>query len=226
MGMVYAVLKENKVDTSNMTPKECVEKFNELSSKENLKKEEQAKSKNVHEERVSATINENIIAENLDKNIDAILNNTYPKTHLEIFKEMPDIYKSIGIPNKPLLITAKHAYLAINDKGKYKGENNHYHGLGKKLFLMIPKLLQSPMMVYKSNKDNRDIVCVLNWHDKYKNILIVPIRIKGETGDSYYIEPNIIKSVYGKNDLENYINKNVSNENILLVENQKIRNWQ
>ena len=40
MGMVYAVLKENKVDTSNMTPKECVEKFNELSSKENLKKEE------------------------------------------------------------------------------------------------------------------------------------------------------------------------------------------
>ena len=46
MGMVYAVLKDNNIDTSDMTPDECIKKFNELSSKENLKKEEQRKNKN------------------------------------------------------------------------------------------------------------------------------------------------------------------------------------
>lgn len=40
MAMVYAVLKENNIDTSKLTPEECVKKFNELSSKDNLKKEE------------------------------------------------------------------------------------------------------------------------------------------------------------------------------------------
>lgn len=40
MAMVYAVLKENNIDTSKLTPEECVKKFNELSSKDNLKQEE------------------------------------------------------------------------------------------------------------------------------------------------------------------------------------------
>lgn len=40
MAMVYAVLKENNIDTSKLTPEECVKKFNELSSKNYLKKEE------------------------------------------------------------------------------------------------------------------------------------------------------------------------------------------
>ena len=45
MGMVYATLKAEGIDTSEMTPTEAVEKFNELSGKKILRKEEIANAK-------------------------------------------------------------------------------------------------------------------------------------------------------------------------------------
>ena len=40
MAMVYASLKESGIDTSEMTPDEAIEKFNELNGNDNLKEEE------------------------------------------------------------------------------------------------------------------------------------------------------------------------------------------
>lgn len=40
MAMVYATLKESGIDTSEMTPNEAVEKFNQLNGNDNLKEEE------------------------------------------------------------------------------------------------------------------------------------------------------------------------------------------
>lgn len=44
IAMVYATLKETGIDTSEMTPDEAVEKFNELTGKDSLKQEESAKN--------------------------------------------------------------------------------------------------------------------------------------------------------------------------------------
>ena len=69
IALVHAVLKENNIDTSDMSMDEKVKKFNELSSVENLKKEEQKnhgnknKQKDLTNEQNSGTMREAKIVE-------------------------------------------------------------------------------------------------------------------------------------------------------------------
>lgn len=165
----------------------------------------------------------------LSNNIDKVLNGTYKDTHIELTKNTPLVLRTLGIPNKPLLITAKHAYLSINKNGKYDSKHNHYHNLGKELFMNIPELLEQPKLIFQ-NKDNNgklikdNIVIVVDAIDKDNNQVIVPMKIRGDSGNNLYIEPNVIKSIYGKENYQNFINKNVSKDNLLFKDNKKIRN--
>lgn len=158
----------------------------------------------------------------LNEQVDNILNDSFKDSHVVLAKETPQILQDIGVPNNPLLMTHKHVYLAINKEGKYTDDNDHYHNLGKELFLAIPKLLKSPAVVLQSG-DN-DLIAVLNWYDKNKNMLICPIRING-TGryNKITIDGNIVKSVYGKEKFKEYINRNFQQHDIVAVGNKKIR---
>lgn len=202
--LAYGIVSGAGYDTTKMTRQEVINKFKELEENENKKDKEMAKT--------------------FEEQVNAVLDGTYKNSHITMCKETPKILQEIGIPNKPILMTAKHAYLAINKEGKYKNDNDHYHNLGKDLFIVIPKLLESPALVLQSNKNKKDIVAVLNWYDKEKNILICPIRVEG-TGryNEITIEGNIMKSVYGKQNIESYINKNFNQQDILIVGNKKIR---
>lgn len=162
----------------------------------------------------------------LNSQIDAVLNGTYKDSHITMLNETPKIMQEIGIPNKPFLMTAKHVYLAINNEGKYTNKKDHYHGLGKETFELIPKLLQSPTMVLKNNRAKNELIAVLSWYDKNKNILIAPIKINGRGNENFIeIESNIIKSTYGRENFKNYINDNFSQDDILIIENKKIRDF-
>ena len=159
----------------------------------------------------------------LSSQIDSVLAGTYKDQHITMAQETPKILQDIGVPNKPMLITAKHTYLAINKDGKYTHENDHYHDLGREIFENIPKLLESPILVFQKNKD--DIIAVVNAVDKKKNPVIVPIKINGKGQQNFIeIDANIIKSAYGKDNFSNFLKKNVTADNLLLVENKKIRN--
>ena len=177
---------------------------------------------NINFREIEKTIYKNRIR--LEKEVNAVLDGNYKDSHITILEETPKVLQNLGVPNKPILMTSRHAYLAINKEGKYTGENEHYHDLGKDTFLLIPGLLQSPMMVLQNKKSKDDIITLLNWYDKEKNILICPIRVQG-TGkyNELIIEGNIIKSVYGKRNIANYINKNFSSDDILFAGNKKIR---
>lgn len=160
----------------------------------------------------------------LETQVDQVLKGTYKDTHITLCEDTPKVLQDLGIPNRPILMTAKHAYLAINSEGKFSGENDHYHDLGKELFAMIPKLLQSPAMVLQSNKNKDDVIAILNWYDKNKNILICPIRIGGYGKyNEISIQGNIVKSIYGKQNIDNYVNKNFSMNDILYAGHKKIR---
>lgn len=177
---------------------------------------------NINFREIEKTIYKNKIR--LEKDVDAVLDGNYKDSHITILEETPKVLQNVGVPNKPILMTSKHAYLAINKEGKYTGENDHYHDLGKDTFLLIPGLLQSPMMVLQSNKIKDEVITILNWYDKDKNILIVPIKLNGKGNKNYIeIEANIAKSVYGRKNFENYINKNFTQNDILFAGNKKIR---
>lgn len=160
----------------------------------------------------------------LEEQVNAVLDGTYKGRHITICEETPKIFQEVGVPNLPFLMTSKHAYLAINKDGKYKGENDHYHDLGRELFVLIPKLLQSPTLLLQSPKDKNELLAILSWYDKDKNILICPIKLNGKGYQNYIeIDANITKSVYGRPNLQNYINKNFTQNDILAFDNKKIR---
>ncbi|MBR2385676.1 hypothetical protein IKA92_07455 [bacterium] len=159
----------------------------------------------------------------LSSQVDEVLNGTNKDAHVMLSEETPQILQDIGVPNKPIFMTSKHTYLAINESGKYNESKDHYHNLGKELFLAIPKLLESPAIVLQQ-KGDKDIVAVLNWYDKDKNILICPIRINGTAQyNKITIEGNIAKSIYGKENFRRYINKNFKQKDILAIGKKKIR---
>lgn len=156
--------------------------------------------------------------------VDEVLSGNFKSEYVIMSNNTPQIFQEIGVPNKPMMITAKHTYLAINETGKYTGQDDHYHNLGKDLFKLIPKLLEKPFMVLQSSKNKDDLIAILNWYDNDKNILICPIRINGKGKyNEINISANIVKSVYGKKNIQNYISKNFTTKDILLIENKKIR---
>lgn len=153
--------------------------------------------------------------------VDEVLDGKFKGTHIVLSEDTPKVLQDIGVPNKPMLMTKKHTYLAIKDSGIYTDANDHYHNLGKDLFMQIPNLLKSPVLVFQNKED---IVAVINAVDKQGNPVIVPIQINGKGTQNYIrVESNIVKSAYGKNNLNNYISNNVRSEDILLIENKKIR---
>ena len=177
---------------------------------------------NIDFREVEKTIYKNRVR--LEKEVDAVLNGIYKDSHVTILEETPKVLQNIGVPNKPILMTSKHAYLAINKEGKYTGDNDHYHDLGKDVFMLLPGLLQSPVMLLQNSKDKDELVAVLNWFDKNKNTLIVPLKLNGKGNKNFIrIEANIAKSVYGRNNFVNYINNNFSQNDILYAGHKKIR---
>lgn len=177
---------------------------------------------NINFREVEKTIYKNRVR--LEKEVDAVLNGTYKDSHVTILEETPKVLQNIGVPNKPILMTSKHAYLAINKEGKYTGDNDHYHDLGKDVFMLLPGLLQSPVMLLQNSKDKDELVAILNWFDKNKNTLIVPLKLNGKGNKNFIrIEANIAKSVYGRNNFVNYINNNFSQNDILYAGHKKIR---
>lgn len=160
----------------------------------------------------------------LESQVDKVLNGTYKDSHITLCEKTPKILQDIGVPDKPFVITSKHAYLAIKDNGKYNGVNDHYHGLGKETFLNVPKLLESPVLVFKNKNADNEIIAILNVVDKQNNPIMVPIKMDATGSVNHIIvDVNLAKSIYGKNNIQNYIDKNVREEDMLLVENKKIR---
>lgn len=177
-----------------------------------------------HKAKNNHVVKRKSITPSLGEQVDSVLNGNYKDTHITILEETPEIFRKIGVKNKPFLMTAKHVYLVINEKGKYAGVRENYHNLGKETFLQIPQLLQSPIMVFKNHNMANEIIAIVNAVDKDKNPVIVPIKIDAKGSKNYIlIDANLIKSIYGKNNLQNYINKNVRPEDILLIQNKKIR---
>lgn len=216
--LVYATLKNEGIDTKDMDTDEAIEKFKELQKKNGGKVGEKegtpAEQKRLMELGVES--------KSLDKQINDVLSGENKEHFVTLLNNTPKVFQDLGIPNYPILITAKHTYLAIMESGKYNGKNDHYHNLGVETFKKIPRYLNMPVLVFEQDKEN--IVAVINMVDKNKNPIIVPIKINGKGNQNFIeIDANIIKSTYGKENYKNYINKNVTKDNLLFFNNKKIR---
>lgn len=145
--------------------------------------------------------------------IDKVLNNTYPiSQQIKVREDTPKALLGEGIENLPMLITQKHIKSIIYTleeakELKLKTKNINYHGLGKELLVKVIDSLDYPKSIYI--KDTNNYIIVTEFKDVNDREIIVPIQINaiGNYNDEY-INENQIKSVYGRNDLKNYLEIN------------------
>lgn len=173
----------------------------------------------------------NRISPNISKDIDNVLNNINERTPVKLRDYTPRVLVKNGIKNLPMyenpshirknILTikeAKNLSLAVNSK-------DHYHGLGKGLYIKALESLDNPRVIFK-NKDNKNYLILTVIKDKKNNNIIVPIEIETKTDvNKVSIDVNPVKSIYGydrKNpNLNQYIKYNIKNKSLTKIYEQK-----
>jgi len=102
---------------------------------------------------------------------------------------------------------------------------DHYHGLGKDLYIKAIDSLDNPRVIFKRNNSNDYLILTIVKDSKGNNV-IVPIEIETKTDvNKASIDINCVKSVYGYDrnnpDLNKYIKDNLNNKSLIKIYEQK-----
>lgn len=156
---------------------------------------------------------------NLSKRIDNVLKNINERNPVRLRDYTPQVLVENGVKDLPMYENPSHIRKNILTKeeaqklGLATSIRNHYHGLGKELYIKIINSLDSLRVIFK-NKNNKDYLILTTVKDNNNSNIIVPIEIETITKINIFnIDINRIKTVYGydrKNpDLNKYIKNNI-----------------
>ena len=156
---------------------------------------------------------------NLSKRIDNVLKNINETNPVKLRNYTPQILVENGVKDLPMYENPSHIRKNILTKketqklGLATSIRNHYHGLGKELYIKIINSLDSPRVIFK-NKNNKDYLILTTVKDNNNSNIIVPIEIETITKINIFnIDINRIKTVYGYDrkdpDLNKYIKNNI-----------------
>jgi len=132
----------------------------------------------------------------------------------------PRIYEELGFQRLPMAITGKHLYSTLRASGKFEDVN--YHDLGEDILRQIPEQLKKPMIIVQAPDEKTDIISIIKLTDKNGNNIIVPIA-QHQTGNfnNAEININLIKTVFGKNQFQNWLEEAVNDGRLLYINNKK-----
>lgn len=171
------------------------------------------------------------ISPNISTDIDNVLNNINERNPVKIRDYTPKVLVDNGIKDLPMyenpshirknILTAKEAH----NKGLSVMPKDHYHGLGKDLYIKAIDSLDNPKVIFKRNNSNNYVILTAI-KDNNNNNIIVPIEIETTTNvNNIKIDTNRVKTVYGydiKNpNLNDYIKHNLNNNEFIKIYEQK-----
>ena len=171
------------------------------------------------------------ISQNISDAIDKVLNNINERNPVKLRDFTPQVLVQNGIKDLPMYENPSHIRKNIltDTEAKKLGlsvtAKDHYHGLGKELYIKSIDSLDNPRVIFK-NKDNKNYLILTVIKDKRNNNIIVPIEIEIKTDvNKVSIDVNRVKSVYGYDrkspDLNQYIKYNIKNNSLTKIYEQK-----
>lgn len=185
----------------------------ELSADAEVQKEEQQIENT--EEKFPVFDSDSVFSEQ----VDAVLSGANTtSTHIKI-SNTPKILRDVGLPNLPILMTAKHLKSVVQDSGT---ESMNYHGLGVKAIKKLPEFLADPVMIMDSLTREDSIVVLTEIADKENRPVIAAVKMNGVgRQNEEIISANILTSVYGKDNFDNFIRRNVEESAVLYWNKEK-----
>lgn len=131
--------------------------------------------------------------------------------YFTILDHTPQIMKKHGAPNLPIIMNED---VLI----KFTGGK---HSISLDDVATLPKQLEEPVMLFKGSVKN-SYVALTSLQDKSGNDVIVAIHLN-KIQDRMRI--NRIASIYGKNNIENYVDSNIKAGNLLDADTKKAPMW-
>ncbi len=139
-----------------------------------------------------------------------------------------------GVDNLPMVIKASHARenILTEEEAKKLGlsitSDKHFHGLGKTLFLKVIDGLDGVTRAYRGtknaeNSDRREnyFLLISQYKDTNGNTINVPIFInKGSIYNEVYMVANKVATVFGRDNFEDYIQRQISKGNLVKIKNR------
>ena len=98
------------------------------------------------------------------------------------------------------------------------GSRDHYHGLGKEIYMKAIDSLDNPRVIFK-NKNSKDYIVLTEIKDNNNNVILVPIEVETDTYvNNVKMDINRAKTVYGYDrinpNLDEYIKYNIKNNKL------------
>lgn len=152
------------------------------------------------------------INEKLSNDIDNVLSNINEYEPVKLRDYTPKVMIDVGVRNLPMYENPAHIRKNILTEQEAKNiglsisKRDHFHGLGKDLYMQIIDSLDNPRVIFKRNSVNEFFVLTF-FKDKKNNNIVVPIEIETSTTANHIkIDINRIKTVYGYDSLTHTLN--------------------
>ena len=127
------------------------------------------------------------------------------QSRITVLNETPAVYQALGFDKKPLSVS----YGVISKINKDK------HNVPVSVVEDLPELVSDPVAIFKSKTDpDNSVVAVLDAKDTGERTVVSIVR---KTDGSY----NVIPSVYGKDNFENFVANNIKDGNLLYIDENK-----
>lgn len=164
----------------------------------------------------------------------AISNKNYDK-EIKLTDSSPAILTSQkGVKNLPMMMIASHIRENIlteqeaKDLGLKVNENINYHGLGKPLFIKVINDLDKVNQAYRGTKNAEDsdrrenYFLLISQHEDAKgNTINIPVYINQKgVYNKIFIDTNKIATVFGRDELNAYIKKQIAAGNLVRIKNR------
>jgi hypothetical protein len=167
----------------------------------------------------------------INRDIDNILNNINERNPVKLRDYTPSVLVQNGIKDLPMYENPSHIRKNILSEWEARqlglaiNRNDHYHGLGKDLYLKAIDSLDNPRVIFKRNNSNNYLILTTLKDNKGNNI-IVPIEVETTTSvNNVTIDINRLKSIYGYDRINPNLNKynkdNIKNSEFTKIYEQK-----
>lgn len=98
-------------------------------------------------------------------------------------------------------------------------EKYHGHGLSREIMQQLPAELRNPLMVFKGSKED-SLVAITSLKDAENREIMIAVDLNSS---NRHYEVNKVSSVYGRNNMQNYIKRQIENGNLIAM-NKKTAN--
>lgn len=174
-----------------------------------------------------------IMEKSLADRIDDVLKNIHERNPVRLRNNTPDVLVDNGVKNLPMYENPSHVRKNILTEqeatklGLSINKSDHYHGLGKELYIKVISSLDNPRVIFRNKNKNNEFLILTMIKDIHNNNIIIPIEVETTTSvNNMMIDINRIKTIYGYNrtqpNLNKYIKDNLSSKKIEKIYEQKI----